>query len=158
MKHLAVVAFVVWCSGATHAASCGRWATSVSSLMGEGIELNTHACSNEKNRKADFELVCSGKTINFRFAPTEGIEGKNFENQTLTMTYRIDGNTFTVPAVYEGLDGAFASEISTQGVIVKAMMAGKTLEVSAQENKLPTYHMGLKGAAKALSILIKQCK
>ena len=147
----------IYCGSAT-AGQCGKWETSVSSLMGEGVELNTHACSDEKNRKADFELICSGNTINFRFSPTEGIDGKDFENQTLTMIYKIDGKAFTVPAKYEELDGAFASNISTQGVIVNAMKLGQALEVSAKDNKLPTYHVVLKGATKALDTLIKRCK
>ena len=161
MKTAAFIAFVV-ASGlssiSAQATQCSQWETSVSSLMGEGTELNTHACSSEINRKADFELICFGNKINFRFSPTEGIDGKDFGNQTLTMIYKIDGKAFTVPANFEELDGAFASEISTQGVIVKAMKSGKTLEVSAKDNKLPTYHMGLKGAAKALDDLIKRCK
>ena len=140
------------------AAQCGMWKTMVSSLMGEGTALNAQACSDEKNRKADFELICSDKKINFRFSPTEGIDGKDFGNQTLTMIYKIDGKTFTVPARFEELDGAFASEISTTGVIVKAMKSGKKMEVTAMDNMLPTYHMGLKGASKALDDLMKGCK
>lgn len=158
MKLIVATVFILAFSGASQAASCGKWETSVSSLMGEGTELNTHACSDEKNRKADYELTCTSKTINFRFSPTEGIEGKDFENQTLTMVYKIDSKAFTVPAVYEELDGAFASNISSEGVIVKAMKSGKTLEVSAKNNKLPTYHMVLSGAGKALDKLIKRCK
>ena len=158
MKYFVTLVSLIALTGATQAASCGKWETSVTSLMGEGYELNTHACSDEKNRKTDFELTCSEKTINFRFSPTEGIDGKDFGNQTLTMIYKIDGKSYTVPARFEALDGAFASDISTTGAIVKAMKAGKKLEVSARDNMLPTYHMGLKGVAKALDDLIKGCK
>lgn len=158
MKHITVILFILAFSGTCHAASCGKWETSVTSLMGEGTELNTHACSDEKNRKADFELTCFGKSVNLRFSPTQGIDDKNFENQTLTMIYKVDGKTFTVSADYEALDGAFASAISTEGAIIKAMKSGKSLEVSAKDNMLPTYHIRLLGTTAALDKLIKRCK
>ena len=161
MKRAALIAILAVSSiyySSAHADQCGKWETSVSALMGEGTELNTHACSDEKNRKADFELTCSEKTINFRFSPTEGLGNKDFGNQTLTMIYKIDGKIFTAPARYEELDGAFASDISTQGLIVNAMKAGKTLEVSAENTLLPVYHMSLTGAKRALDSLIKRCK
>ncbi len=158
MKHITVILLILASCGTSHASSCGKWETSVSSLMGEGTELNTHACSDEKNRKADFELTCFGKSINFRFSPTEGTEGIDFGNKPVTMIYKIDGKAFTVPANFEELDGAFASYMLTHGLIINAIRSGKKLEVSAKEIKLPTYHMSLTGAGKALDDLIRRCK
>jgi hypothetical protein len=142
---------------AASAEACGPWKTSVSSLMGEGTELNTHGCSSEKNREADFEIVCSGGgEVNFRFSPTGGIDGMVFDQ--LAVDYAVDGKTFTLPSQFEELDGAFAANIALRGPLLMAMKSGKMLVVSAKKNALPTYHVKLAGAGKALGSLMKRCK
>ncbi|MDE2445938.1 MAG: hypothetical protein KGO94_07150, partial [Alphaproteobacteria bacterium] len=145
MKHLNVAAIALAMLNLPHAAqaanSCTTWKTAITSLMGEGEGLNTSYCSKEKGLEADFEIVCAGKDVNFRFSPTGGIEGKDFGNAKVNVDYTVDGKTFTLPSMFEALDGAFAASTPLKGPLLMAMKSGKAMTVSAKKNQLPVYHV-----------------
>lgn len=152
---LSLLAAAVLSSSVAHAASCGKWVTEFGTLAGEGEALNTSFCSEAAGQNYQFEITCSGQSLNVRFMPQ--FESDALSIDKVMVDYAIDGQSHMVETQFEELDGAFAANVASGDPLVKAMMAGKSASVTLKDIKAAPYQVSLKGFSKAINKLIRQC-
>lgn len=134
--------------------ACGQWHASVSRLAGEGEAMNARTCSEGTGPASDFEISCSGSELNLRFMPR--LAG-DYVGEAQDFLFSAGSASRLVFLGFEGLDGAFATNLDPRHPIFEMMKAGAVLTVSDPRRVLSDYRIALSGSRKALDTVIASC-
>ena len=151
-----LVSAVLLATTASATSSCGVWSTS-KDRREEGRQWTASICAPGKGRDALLEIVCSGDNLNIRYLPVlpddadpkDGMQDFVFSTST---------GSRRVALGYEGLDGAFATNLDRRHPLFEMIMSGDELTIRDGNRKVATQLYTLKGSRKAVSKLMRMCR
>lgn len=135
--------------------ACTAWSTAKAERE-EGKQWTAVVCAKRKDRDALLEIVCSAGKWNVRYQPVlpdsynPGDQLKDFDFATSTGTRRL-------ALGFEGMDGAFATDLDPRHPLFEMLMSGAAVEIRSADASVPAQSYTLSGSRKALTSLSNRC-
>ena len=141
-----------------HAAqgSCNAWAVAEVERE-EGKRWTASVCAKRKDRDAFLEIVCYGGKLNIRYQPVLP-DGQDPKDGMSDFIFNMSSGQRRVALGFEGLDGAFATDLDRRHPLFEMMMRGDRLSIRDSKAKVATQTYTLDGSCKALSRLLARCR
>lgn len=148
---------VAWVAPA-HAAqsSCNAWHVAKVDRE-EGQRWTASVCAKRKDRDAFLEIVCYGDKLNIRYQPVLP-EGGDPKDGMSDFVFKTSSGQRRVALGFEGLDGAFATDLDRRHPLFEMMMSGDRLNIRDSKAKVATQSYTLAGSRKALTTLMRSCR
>ena len=156
MKHLAALLMLALPLPAL-AGECDRWTASMQEDEG-GPVMMASIC--QGGAKPVYQLLVSCGNpgeLSMRLLPLTESARQPEPNYTTTLKLGFGAQAVTVPARYEEMDGALASEFATPGPIETLMREGADLTMVDEKDATTSARFTLSGSSPALDKLTKTC-
>lgn len=123
----------------------------------EGRQWTASVCTPRAQRDALLEIVCSGDNLNIRYQPVLP-ENHAPPDGMRDFVFATGGDTRRVALGFEGLDGAFATDLDRRHPLFEEIMSGDRLAIRDPRGKVATHRYTLAGSRKAVTRLLKECR
>lgn len=123
----------------------------------EGPRWTASVCAKQKGRDAILEIVCFGSQWNIRYLPVLP-QNQDFGDTIGDFVFRTSTGSRRVALGFEGMDGAFATDLDNRHPLFEMLMSGDKLAISDTSRKVATQTYPLNGSRAALTKLKKRCK
>ena len=136
--------------------SCARWGVAMVQRE-EGRQWTASVCTPRKTRDALLEIVCAGGDLNIRYQPVLR-DGTDPADGMRDFDFAMSSGTRRVALGFEGLDGAFATDLDRRHPLFEMLMSGDRLRIRDTRGAVATHSYTLAGSRKALTKLMAQCR
>ncbi len=141
---------------AAQASACRGWAVAKVERE-EGRQWTASVCTPRQTRDALLEIVCSGGDLNIRYQPVLP-ESRSGADGLRDFIFEMSSGRRRVALGYEGLDGAFATDLDRRHPLFEMLMRGDRLRIRDTRGAVATHSYTLAGSRKALTKLMAQCR
>lgn len=141
---------------AAEASSCRGWDVAKVERE-EGRQWTASVCTPRRTRDALLEIVCSGGDLNIRYQPVLP-ESRSGGDGLRDFIFEVSSGRRRVALGYEGLDGAFATDLDRRHPLFEMIMRGDRLRIRDTRGLVATHSYTLAGSRKAITQLIAQCR
>lgn len=135
--------------------ACTTWSTAKVQRE-EGRQWTASVCAKRKDRDALLEIVCAGGKWNVRYLPVVS-DSFNPGNALIDFTMTASSGERRLPMGFEGMDGAFTTDLDHRHPVFEMLMSGDQLTISEASGKVADQSYTLKGSRQALTRLKAQC-
>lgn len=136
--------------------SCSAWDVAKVERE-EGRQWTASVCAKRQDRDAILEIVCYGDKLNIRYQPVLP-EGGDPKDGMSDFVFKMSSGERRVALGFEGLDGAFATDLDRRHPLFEMMMGGDQLSIRDTKGKVAAQTYTLTGLRKALTRLMAKCR